>query len=547
MSISTSNLFGVPSLIDVEVQPESPDRFRELMSPERFAEFQEASRRSAERLRGVTVWHVNSTARGGGVAEMLRSLLGYAAGAGVVVRWLVVQGEPEFFEVTKRVHNRLHGSAGDGGDLGPDAQAVYRRSLEGAGTDLAARVAPGDAVVLHDPQTAGLVPDAGRLGAIAVWRCHVGTDVVDDLTEQAWTFLLPHLADADAYVFTRRQFAWRGLDPDRVHVIAPSIDAFSPKNRDLSEGAVRSILSSSGVVPAAAPFVGGELAVSTRATMVEDSPVPAGARLVAQVSRWDRLKDPVGVILGFATEVVPASDAHLVVAGPSIESVADDPEGAEVLDQCIDVRAGLRAETRPLVHLACLPMDDADQNALMVNALQHHAEVVVQKSLAEGFGLTVAEAMWKARPVVASRVGGIQDQIEDGRTGLLVREPSDLAEFGADVTALLGDRARAKAMGRAAREAVRDGFLAPRHLVQYAELLCALVESRRAGRAGSGDRVGRRRRGKRPPRPVRRRGGRRAARAPRRSCPGGRERRARGALVRRRHPPAPGGRRASSS
>jgi len=464
-------------LIEVEVQPDPPDRFRDVLSGEQYAEFQAAGRQAARRLRGVTVWHVNSTARGGGVAEMLRSLLGYAAAGGLDVRWLVLRGGPEFFDVTKRIHNRLHGSAGDGGDLGPDAQAVYRGSLAPAATDLAERVAPGDVVVLHDPQTAGLVPDVRRLGAIAVWRCHVGTDLSNELTEQAWNFLLPHLADVDATVFSRRQFAWSGLDPDRVHVIAPSIDAFSPKNRDLSEGAVWSILSSSGVVPAA-PTLEGTPALSTRATMVEDLPVPTGAPVVAQVSRWDRLKDPVGVIEGFAAHVVRASDAHLLVAGPGIDSVADDPEGAEVLDQCVETRAGLPAEARPRVHLACLPMNDPDENALMVNAVQHHAEVVVQKSLAEGFGLTVAEAMWKARPVVASRVGGIQDQVEHGRTGLLVADPEDLAEFGEEVRVLLEQRDRAAAMGHAARETVRDHYLAPRHLRQYAELLEELVESR---------------------------------------------------------------------
>ena len=459
------------------MQPDPPDRFRDVLSGEQYAEFQAAGRQAARRLRGVTVWHVNSTARGGGVAEMLRSLLGYAAAGGLDVRWLVLRGGPEFFDVTKRIHNRLHGSAGDGGDLGPDAQAVYRGSLAPAATDLAGRVAPGDVVVLHDPQTAGLVPDVRRLGAIAVWRCHVGTDLSNELTEQAWNFLLPHLADVDATVFSRRQFAWSGLDPDRVHVIAPSIDAFSPKNRDLSEGAVWSILSSSGVVPAA-PTLEGTPALSTRATMVEDLPVPTGAPVVAQVSRWDRLKDPVGVIEGFAAHVVRASDAHLLVAGPGIDSVADDPEGAEVLDQCVEARAGLPAEARPRVHLACLPMNDPDENALMVNAVQHHAEVVVQKSLAEGFGLTVAEAMWKARPVVASRVGGIQDQVEHGRTGLLVADPEDLAEFGEEVRVLLEQRDRAAAMGHAARETVRDHYLAPRHLRQYAELLEELVESR---------------------------------------------------------------------
>lgn len=467
------------NLTEVDIEPEQPRRFRSVMPRERYAEFHEAGRRAAERLRGTTVWNLNSTERGGGVAEMLRGLLAYARGGDLDARWLVVQGEPEFFEVTKRIHNRLHGSAGDGRELDAAARRVYDGTLEPAAAELAALVAPGDVVVLHDPQTAGLLPAVRRMGAIAVWRCHIGTDASSELADEAWAFLQPYLADADAYVFSRRQFVWRGLDAGRVRVIPPSIDAFAPKNRDLREGVVRSILSASGVVPVSASLDGRPV-VRTRATMVEDAPVPPGAPVVTQVSRWDALKDPVGVIEGFATYVAPSSDAHLVIAGPSADSVSDDPEGSEVLKHCMDVRAGLEHEVRARVHLACLPMTDPDENALMVNALQRYASVVAQKSLEEGFGLTVAEAMWKARPVVASAVGGIQDQVEHGRSGLLVPDPADLAAFGAAVSALLHHRERAEAMGAAAREAVRDRFLAPRHLRQYADLLCELVESRRA-------------------------------------------------------------------
>jgi trehalose synthase len=472
-------LVQVCGLTEVEVEPDQPGRFRDVLPGDRFTEFSEAGRLAAARLRGVTVWNVNSTERGGGVAEMLGCLLGYARGGGVDARWLVLQGDPEFFALTKRLHNRLHGSSGDGGGLGAGAAASYVRTLEPAAADLAGLVAPGDVVVLHDPQTAGLVSAVRRLGAIAVWRCHVGTDRPSELADEAWAFLLPHLADADAYVFSRRQFAPRGLDARRLHVIAPSIDAFAPKNRDLDDGMVRSILSASGVIPVA-PSLDGRQSVTTRATMVEDAPVPPLAQVVAQVSRWDSLKDPMGVIEGFAAHVAPSSDAHLVVAGPSAESVTDDPEGAEVIRRCADVHAALPAAVRRRVHLACLPMTDPDENALMVNALQRRASVVVQKSLAEGFGLTVAEAMWKARPIVASAVGGIQDQVEDGRTGLLVRDPGALAEYGAAVAALLRHRERAEAMGRAGREVVRERFLAPRHLRQYADLLSVLVQSGRA-------------------------------------------------------------------
>jgi trehalose synthase len=176
---------------------------------------------------------------------------------------------------------------------------------------------------------------------------------------------------------------------------------------------------------------------------------------------------------GFVRFVAPHTDAHLVLAGPSVEAVTDDPEGARVLEDAYAQWELLAPGLRERVHLAALPMEDGQENAAIVNALQRRADVVVQKSLAEGFGLTVAEAMWKARPVVASRIGGIQDQIEEG-TGVLLDDPADLREFGAAVTALLADREGAEAMGRAAKARVTERFLGPRHLTQYLDLFRSL-------------------------------------------------------------------------
>jgi trehalose synthase len=191
---------------------------------------------------------------------------------------------------------------------------------------------------------------------------------------------------------------------------------------------------------------------------------------VVQVSRWDRLKDPLGVMQAFAEHVPTDSRAHLALAGPDVEAVADDPEGAEVLAEVTAAWQDLPTEVRRRVHLLGLPMDDADENAAIVNALQRRSDVVVQKSLAEGFGLTVSEAMWKGRPVVASAVGGIQDQIEDERTGYLV-DPRDLDAFGRRVAALLDDPPTAERIGGAAQARVRDHFLGPRHLEQWVDLL----------------------------------------------------------------------------
>lgn len=416
------------------------------------------------KLAGRRVWNVNSTARGGGVAEMLGPLLAYARGAGVDARWVVIGGDPAFFQVTKRLHNRLHGMTGDGGPLGPAERAVYELALAQSGEELATLVVPGDVVMLHDPQTAGLIPRMRECGVKVVWRCHVGLDVPNELAREAWWFLEPYVIQADAYVFSRAAFVWDELDPARRAIIAPSIDVFAPKNEELSPERTASILASTGLRDGR-----GEPGWRT-ATVLEESTLRQEDRFVLQVSRWDSLKDPIGVIEGFAEHVLPRTDAHLVYAGPDVTAVADDPEGAEVYAHACEHWRRLPTTARARIHLALLPMVDPRENALIVNALQRSADVVVQKSLAEGFGLTVAEAMWKRRAVVASRIGGIQDQIEHGVSGLLVDDPRRLDEYGGAVLSLLHAPARAAAIGDAAHERVRERFLGTHSLLDYLAL-----------------------------------------------------------------------------
>jgi trehalose synthase len=467
----------------VDIDPLPPERYASVLNPARAEQFATIVKSAHQQLQGRTIWNVNSTAAGGGVAEMLRSLLAYALGAGVDTRWAVISGNPDFFEITKRIHNHLHNFAGDGGELGETERAKYEAALQPNAAELEAMVRPRDVAILHDPQTAGLIPGLKRLGVPVIWRCHVGIDTPHDLARRAWHFLIPYVEQADAYVFSRRTFVWDDLDEAKTQLIAPSIDAFSPKNREMDATAVTAILHAAGLVPGGASpgepvFLredGTPARIEHRAEVFEDSPPKATDRLVLQVSRWDALKDPIGVIEGFARYVAPRSDAHLVYAGPAVEAVSDDPEGAEVLKQAIAVWRALPVDQRRCVHLACLPMIDGAENAATVNALQRRAYVVVQKSLAEGFGLTVAEAMWKGRPVVASRIGGIQDQIEDGKTGILLDDARDLAHYGDAVLSLLDDEEGAEAMGRAAMERVRDEFLGARSLLQYFELIEGLI------------------------------------------------------------------------
>jgi len=467
----------------VETQTLPIERFESVLEAGDYESFQEAARAARETFADRCIWNVNSTARGGGVAEMLRSLLAYARGAGVDARWLVIGGDQAFFTVTKRIHNRLHGATGDGGDLGAAESDMYVSTLATAAAEIAGTARPGDIIVLHDPQTAGLIPSLKAAGYPVVWRCHVGLDMPNDIARDAWRFLIPFVEQADALVFSREAFGWEGLDKARIRVIAPSIDAFSPKNEDPPDDVEDAILATSGLAPGQArtapTFTRFDGSTGTVKRTVEwrdgGEPPSHDAPLVVQVSRWDRLKDPVGVIRGFGSSIAPHTDAHLVVAGPAVAAVSDDPEGAEVLEESHAAWADLAPDVRTRIHLACIPMDDGDENAAIVNVLQRRASVIVQKSLAEGFGLTVAEGMWKGRPVVASRIGGIQDQITNGETGILIDDPTDLESYGEAVVGLLLDPERAARMGVLARERVRHDFLGARHLIQYAELLGTLI------------------------------------------------------------------------
>jgi trehalose synthase len=303
--------------------------------------------------------------------------------------------------------------------------------------------------------------------------------------ERAWEFLRPHLADADATVVSRAAFAPPRADPTRVHVIHPSIDPFSAKNEPVSLEDARLTLSYVGLIGGAnetAPLAtftrrdGSSGRIGRRADVVQSGPpAPADAPLVVQISRWDRMKDMAGVMTGFVEHVDPSLGAHLLLCGPAVTGVADDPEAAEVLGECSALWGQLPPAARSRVHLACIPMADPDENAAIVNAIQRHASVIVQKSLAEGFGLTVAEAMWKERPVVASAVGGIVDQIEDGIHGLLVGDPADLRAFGKAIESLLRDDAQAVRLAGKARRRVIAEFLGDRHLEQYGLLFQQLA------------------------------------------------------------------------
>ena len=447
-----------------------------------------AEQHAGELLGGRTVWVVNSTALGGGVAQLLRTLLPYWKGAGIDVRWVVLRGSGEFFGVTKRFHNQLQGQPGDGGVLGTEELTTLDRAALYHAEALASLVAPGDVVVLNDPQTAAMSGPLERAGASVIWSCHIGIDHDNEYSANAWRCLRPRLAGVRRFVFSRYTSLPEWLGGAETSIVTPGIDPGSTKNLPMPDGAARAILQHLGLaagVPAAAPGydgTGGSTAVlAGRPTVLDCDGAPDWDRdpVVVSLARWDRIKDPLGILDGFMERVLAATGAHLLLAGPDPGQVADDPEAEAVLAGVRERWRRLPPRARARVHVACLPLTSPEENAAMVNAIQRQAAVVVKKSLQEGFGLGVTEAMWKARPVVASAVGGHLDQVQGRHSGLLA-DPADVGAFGDAIVELLQEPPLAARLGQAARERARALFLNDRHFVRWVEVFGSALE-RRAG------------------------------------------------------------------
>jgi trehalose synthase len=397
------------------------DSYRDIV-PEPILE---GLREQARELDGARILHVNATAYGGGVSELLRSSVPLLRDLGLTVDWKVIGGSQDFFRATKALHNALQG-----------ASETLTEAEREAYLDCARENAPlldggYDFVVVHDPQPAALLSVHGKGDARWVWRCHIDTS---EPNADAWRFLRPFLADFDAAVFTMAEFVPPDLPVARVRTIAPAIDPLSPKNLDFSQRTASQILDWIGI----------------------DLP----GRLVTQVSRFDRWKDPFGVIAAYrlVREEVPGLQLALVGS-----MALDDPEGWEVYGQLTE-----RAGSDPLIHIYT---NLTGASNVEVNAFQRLSDVVVQKSIREGFGLVVSESLWKGTPVVAGRAGGIPMQMPEGVGGLLVDSVQECAEA---MLALLNDRELAERLGRSGRERVREHFLLPRLLLEELALLASL-------------------------------------------------------------------------
>ena len=452
-----------------------------------------AEQHAGELLGGKTVWMVNSTALGGGVAQLLRTLLPYWKGAGIDVRWMVLRGSGEFFRVTKRLHNHLQGQPGDGDVLGIEELTTLDRAALYHARALASLVAPGDVVVLNDPQTAAMSEPLERAGANVIWSCHIGIDHDNEYSWNAWRCLRPRLAGVRRFVFSRYTSLPEWLGGTETSILTPGIDPGSTKNLPMPDGAARAILQHLGLaagVPAVTPgyhCTGGSTASSP---LVPRSWTATGHR-TGTGTRWSsRWPGGTASRTRWGSWTASSSGCWRRPArtcssrAPTPGQVADDPEAEAVLASVRERWRRLPPRARARVHIACLPLTPPEENAAMVNAIQRLAAVVVKKSLQEGFGLGVTEAMWKARPVVASAVGGHLEQIQHRHSGLLVEDPADVGAFGDAIVELLQDPLRAARLGQTARERVRALFLNDRHFVRWVEVFGSALE-RRAGAARS--------------------------------------------------------------
>ncbi len=371
-----------------------------------------------EKLKGKVIQHINSTPVGGGVAEILSRMVPMLMELGVDSKWDVIKGGEQFFETTKKFHNALHGRTLE------ITQRDFEIFMETSEENIKGVNTYGDVVFVHDLQPIALIKK--KAANKWLWRCHID---VSNPNERVWDFLMDFLVQYDSAVFSAPAFS-RKL-PIRQFLISPSIDPLGEKNKELPQETIDAILKKYGIQ--------------------KDKPI------ITQISRFDRLKDPLGVIEAYL-QVKRYIDCQLVLAGGTAE---DDPEGPKVLDEVKE-----KAKTDKDIHILLLPHNDIE-----VNALQRAADVIVQKSIKEGFGLTVAEALWKAKPVVASNVGGIPLQIKHKYSGLLCHSIEG-ASFA--IKQLLSSPAYAKKLGENGREHIKNNFLITRHLREYMLLFLSL-------------------------------------------------------------------------
>jgi len=450
------------------------------------------------RMQGRKVWMVNSTAHGGGVAEMMPKLITILRDLGIQADWVVIGTKVEaFFALTKRIHNLIH-NFGEAG-FSAEERALYDKVSAEVAAEMEALVGPDDILVIHDPQPLG----AGALlkqktGINAVWRCHIGLDRITPVTQSAWDFLKPHAELYDHAVFSAPEYIPPYL-VGRASVIYPAIDPLSHKSRDLSAHKLIGILCNAGLMSDAHPVLTSAWKQQAMRLQPDGKFAPANSGLkigmvyrpvVVQISRWDRLKGYGPLLRAFLllkrkTSKMAQSDARhrhrldivrLVLAGPDPAAVQDDPEGQEVLKELCDLYLGLTPAEQESVAIVTLPMGSRKENHLMVNAIQRCATVAVQNSIEEGFGLTATEAMWKRVPVLGTSACGLRQQIRDEIDGCLTRNPQEPEEIAEKLDHMLANPVDRDQWGRNAQRRVYDRFLVFSQAQAWLQQLSGLME-----------------------------------------------------------------------
>jgi trehalose synthase len=444
-------------------------------------DLREEGRVLVPRLTGRRIWMVSSTAQGGGVAEMLPAQIAILRDLGLDVGWLVIEpDDPAFFPLTKRIHNLIHGE-GDP-QLGPVDRELYDTESRRIADRLETLVAPGDLVIIHDPQPlgAGAILKERQANPL-IWRCHIGLDKVRPQTSAAWDFVRPYTGAYDHAIFSVPEYIPSYL-AGRSTIIHPAIDPLSPKNRELSIQKIVTILCDADLMQPRGPLLEPLFSAPARRFQDDGKWGPATEPedfgllfrpVVTQVSRWDRLKGFAPLLDGFRVlkeelavgagvderQSARLSTVRMVLAGPEPSAVADDPEAEAVLEELQAQYLELSDALRRDVALIALPMESLDENALMVNALQRSSTVVAQNSLREGFGLTATEGMWKHVPVMGSSAAGLRQQVRDGIDGQIVGDPCDSREIAETLREMLADERLREEWGRTAQRRVYENFL----------------------------------------------------------------------------------------
>jgi trehalose synthase len=450
-------------------------------------------------LRNRRVWMVNSTAQGGGVAEMMPKLVSLMRELGVDTEWIVMSARrPDFFVLTKKLHNLIHGE----GDpkLGPDDLALYEAESRENAELLRKRLSPDDLLVIHDPQPLGMGAILKEsVGLPMIFRCHIGLDEDKPQTRAAWEFLKPFAEHCDHAVFSAPEYIPSFL-AGRSSLIYPAIDPLSYKNRELSPQKLMGVLCNARLAPEEHPVVPQPYEHTAKRLDAEGNFVPADRDggigllyrpIITQVSRWDRLKGFKPLLDGFVKmkmQLVSGRGSflerhrrrlevvRLLLAGPDPAAIADDPEGREVLDELIESYKSLPSRIQSDIAVVSLPMESRQQNELMVNAIQRSSSIVVQNSLREGFGLTVTEAMWKRATVLGSGACGIRQQIRDGVDGRLIHDPEDPAAIAELLDRTLDDLPTRDRLGQNAQRRVHSEFLVFTQTRRWLEVLSKCAE-----------------------------------------------------------------------